>query len=115
MKIYSKYKVPHEFDLVCIDIDYNDYWVWKNLKDFHSRVVVIEYNSTIPYNESLSVKYDPATVWDGTNYFGASLAAMEKLGRQKEYTLVGCANHGVNAFFIDSSLLHKKYKTRVID
>ena len=113
--IFSKYHVPYEFDLLCIDIDYNDYWVWKSLENFTPRVVVIEYNSTISYNESLSVKYDSTAVWDGSNYFGASLAAMEKLGKKKGYTLVGCDNHGVNAFFIKSSLLNKNYQPKILD
>jgi len=108
--IFTKYGVPNKFDLLCIDIDYNDYWVWKNLKDFHPRVVVIEYNSTIPSNESKVVEYKKDAVWDGTNYFGASLAAMEKLGRQKGYTLVGCDNHGVNAFFIKDEIVKGKIK-----
>lgn len=42
--LFRKYNIPKEFDLLSIDIDYNTYWVWKALKGYNPRVVVIEYN-----------------------------------------------------------------------
>jgi len=103
--LFQKYNVPKNFDLLSIDIDYNDYWVWKAIVDYSPRVVVIEFNSSILPNESRVVPYDPDTKWDGTNYFGASLLALKNLGLEKGYTLVGCDNNGVNAFFCKSELL----------
>jgi len=61
--------------------------------------------STIPPNESRVVSYDPEAVWDGTNYFGASLLVLQNLGLKKGYTLVRCDNNGVNAFFCKSELI----------
>lgn len=49
--------------------------------------------------------YDPEAKWDGTNYFGASLLALRNLGLSKGYTLIGCDNNGVNAFFCKSELV----------
>ena len=46
--ILEKYNVPKEIDLLSIDIDFNDYWVWKAITVTKPRVVVIEYNSTFP-------------------------------------------------------------------
>lgn len=106
--LFQKYNVPKNFDLLSIDIDYNDYWVWKSITDYLPRVVVIEYNSSIPPTESKTVPYDPEAKWDGTNYFGASLLALKNLGLTKGYTLVGCDNAGVNAFFCKSELLDGK-------
>ena len=103
--LFEKYNVPKHFDLLSIDIDFNDYWVWKAITDYSPRVVVIEYNSSIPPNESRVVSYDPEAGWDGTNYFGASLLALRNLGLKKGYTLVGCENNGVNAFFCKSELI----------
>ncbi len=105
--LFQKYNVPKNFDLLSIDIDYNDYWVWKAIVDYSPRVVVIEFNSSIPPIESRVVPYDAESVWDGTNYFGASLLALQNLGLKKGYTLVGCDNNGVNAFFCKSELLDK--------
>ena len=113
-KLFQKYNVPKNFDLLSIDIDYNDYWVWKSIIDYFPRVVVIEFNSSIPPNESRVVPYDANAVWDGTNYFGASLLALRNLGLKKGYTLVGCDNNGVNAFFIKSDLI-KNFKINTIE
>lgn len=63
--LFKKYNVPESFDLLSIDIDYNDYWVWKAITDYSPRVVVIEFNSSIPPNESRVVPYDPDAYWDG--------------------------------------------------
>src|SRR3989344_1136904 len=103
--LFRKYNVPKEFDLLSIDIDYNTYWVWKAIKGYSPRLVVIEYNASLPLSESKTVKYDPNAIWDGTNYFGASLLALVNLGKSKGYTLIGCDNKGVNAFFIRDDLV----------
>jgi hypothetical protein len=39
-------------------------------------------------------------MWDGSNYFGASLEALVRLGREKGYRVVGCNYAGANAFFV---------------
>lgn len=112
--LFKKYNVPSEFDLMSIDIDYNTYWVWKAVKGYKPRVVVIEYNSSIPPNESKAVKYDPDMMWDGTNYFGASLLALVKLGKAKGYTLIGCDNMGINAFFVADDLIDNQFAVKDI-
>ena len=87
--LLAKYSVPREFDLLSIDIDSNDYYVWKALEGYSPRIVVIEYNASFPPTESKTIKYDPNFVWDGTNYYGASLLALKKLGQSKGYILIG--------------------------
>lgn len=104
-KLFQKYNVPKNFDLLSIDIDFNDYWVWKTITNYHPNVVIIEYNSSLPPTESKVVPYDSEAVWDGTNYFGASLLALQNLGNVKGYTLLGCDSKGVNAFFCKKELI----------
>src|SRR5215831_15708931 len=87
-----------ELDLLGIDIDYNDYWVWKAITAVRPRVVVIEYNASLRPPLSFTVPYDPDAGWDGSNYYGASLEALVRLGRDKGYRIVGCSVAGVNAF-----------------
>jgi hypothetical protein len=93
-----------EIDLIGIDIDNNDYWVWKAIDAVKPRVVVIEYNPTLRPPLALVVPYRPDAQWDGTNYFGASLEALVRLGHAKDYRLVGCNISGGNAFFVRNDL-----------
>lgn len=92
-------------DLLSIDIDGNDYWVWSALEAVRSRVVVIEYNAVFRPPHRVVQRYDPGRRWDGTNYFGASLKALEELGTRKGYALVGTGDPGINAFFVRRDLL----------
>lgn len=112
--LFDKYKVPTEFDLLSIDIDSNDYYVWKAIEHYSPRVVIIEYNSKIPATESKVVRYDPTWQWDGTDYMGASLLALKKLGESKGYTLITCDSNGVNSFFVRQDLVDKNFAIRNI-
>ncbi|MDO8468820.1 MAG: hypothetical protein Q7S29_03635 [Candidatus Peribacter sp.] len=103
--LLQKYGVPPEFDLLSIDIDGNDYWVWKAITHFHPRVVIMEYNANKGPDASVTIPYDSAFRWDGSDYQGASLRALEKLGREKGYTLVATDRCGVNAFFVSAPLV----------
>jgi len=99
-----------ELDLLSIDIDSNDYWVWQAITTVKPRLVVIEYNASMPPFVRKTVAYDPSRRWDGTNYFGASLGALEALGRAKGYSLVGCSPAGVNAFFVRDDLVADRFR-----
>lgn len=103
--LFQKYDVPPEFDLLSIDIDGNDYWVWQAITNFHPRVVIIEYNANKGPDVSVTIPYDPTFRWDGSDYQGASLKALESLGRIKGYTLVATDRNGVNAFFVLDALV----------
>jgi len=98
-----------EPDLLSIDIDGNDYWVWQAVSSIRPRVVIIEYNATWFPPLAMTIAYDESFRWDGTNYFGASLKALEILGRQKGYHLVGCDFSGTNAFFVRQDLCGERF------
>ena len=107
--LFSKAGFEGEIDLLSIDIDYNDFWVWKAVNIVRPRVVVIEYNSIFRPPTSVVVPYNPAARWDGSNYFGASLEALVRLGRSKGYRIVGCSFSGVNAFFVRDDLCDEHF------
>lgn len=96
-------------DLLSIDIDGNDYWVWQAIDRIDARVVVIEYNASLGPQRAATVRYDPQfdrfAPHPSGYYHGASLAGLAKLGRDKGYALVGCDSSGANAFFIKRELL----------
>ena len=98
-----------EVGLMSVDIDGNDYWVWKSIEICNPAIVVIEYNArfgarksvTIPYKK----KFDRITEHYSSIYFGASLTALYKLGKKKGYSLVGTNSNGNNSFFVRNDLL----------
>lgn len=94
-----------KIDLLSVDIDGNDYWLWQAINVIKPRVVVVEYNASFGKERALTVPYDPE--FNRFNYHktglyhGMSLAAAVKLGREKDYHYIGCDSMGVNAFFVD--------------
>jgi hypothetical protein len=98
----------HGPDLLSIDVDGNDYWLWQALTARRPSVVVVEYNAAFGSERSVTVPYDPAfdrlTAHRSGLYHGASLRALAALGRRKGYLLVGCESEGVNAFFVRRDL-----------
>lgn len=94
-----------ELDLLSIDIDGNDLWIWEAIDAVDPRVVVIEYNSSLGADRSVTIKYDPAFTRRGLgNYYGASLRALVHSGRRRGYRLVAVEPRGVNAFFVRSDV-----------
>ncbi len=67
------------------------------------RLLVIEYNASLDPRAEQVQPYSPAGP-DGTAIFGASLGALEALGRRKGYRLVHTELAGVNAFFVRDDL-----------
>ena len=99
-----------EIDLLSIDIDGNDFYVWQALKVINPRVVVIECNWKFPPPLSIVQAYDPRNVWRGTDYMGASLEALTRLGVRLGYSLVGTTVMGLNAFFVRNDLVDEKFQ-----
>jgi hypothetical protein len=74
-----------ELDLLSIDIDGMDYWVWKALK-IKPKIVIIEYN---PQREKGVQPYFAQNRWNlqEDSYYGASKEELIKLGKEKGYKL----------------------------
>jgi hypothetical protein len=113
-ELFRKYEVPQHFDLLSIDIDGNDFWVWREIT-VRPRVVVIEYNAHIPPDLRRAAVYEPDFLNTGTDYFGASLLALKELGLRKGYTLVYCERAGVNTFFIANEIVPGDFRPRGIE
>src|SRR5688572_13924327 len=78
-----------EIDLLSLDMDGVDYWVWKAIDCIRPRVVVCETHNAIGPDDALTVPYDPGFVATTPGHHSASLAAMTKLAAAKGYRLVG--------------------------
>jgi hypothetical protein len=95
-----------EIDLLSIDLDGNDYWIWKAIDSIQPRVVVIECHNIWPADKAVTIPYKrDFNKFDlHPDYSGASLGALVKLGKAKGYRLVGCNHYGFNAFFIRNGI-----------
>lgn len=97
--------IEGEIDLLSIDIDGNDYWVWDALEVAQPRVVIIETHNRFGMR-NIVVPYDPDYFWPGKHpiYHGASPIAMTNLARKKGYRLVGANDLGFNFIFIKNGV-----------
>lgn len=98
-----------EVDLLSIDIDGNDYYVFDRLSNLSARLVVIEYNAKFPPPVTWRIPYDPDYMWSGSDWFGASLQSMNELFERKGYVLVACNMTGSNAFFVKRDLVEDRF------
>jgi hypothetical protein len=95
-----------DIDLLSLDMDGVDYWIWKALEVVRPRVCLFETNNHIPSELSLTVPYSDAfdSSWQKPppqQYFrGVSLKAMSELSKRKGYRLIGAHRHGFNVFFL---------------
>ncbi|RLA13432.1 MAG: hypothetical protein DRQ59_05345 [Gammaproteobacteria bacterium] len=101
--LFQEAEVPEEFEVLSIDIDSIDYYVWRALTQFRPKIVIIEYNSALPVDEEYVVPKDDALRLGGTSQEGASLLSLYKLGLAKGYHLVYGELSGANLFFIHES------------
>ena len=94
-----------EIDLLSIDIDGNDYWIWDAIHVINPRIVMIETHINFGLRD-IVVPYDPNYVYPGKHpqYHGASPIAMVKLGRKKGYRLIGANMLGFNFIFLRNDL-----------
>ena len=94
-----------EVDLLCIDIDGNDYWIWDALEVVRPRVVMIETHVEFGYH-NIVVPYDPDYCYPGRHkdYHGASPVAMNRLANRKGYRLVGANSYGFNTIYVRNDI-----------
>ncbi len=99
-ELFSDSGFSGEIDLLSVDIDGNDLYVWDAIDVINPRVVITEYNGKFPPDLEWCQAYNPSHVWSGSDWHGASLKAFERLAEKKGYQLVGTDLRGCNAFFV---------------
>jgi hypothetical protein len=98
----------NELDVLSLDLDGNDFYFLRELlkAGVLPKLLILEYNAKFPPPVKWTIKYDASHTWEGTDYFGASLALFSELLNEFSYTLVCCnAATGVNAFFVRTEYL----------
>lgn len=95
-RILKESDCPSNIDLLSIDIDGNDYYIWKSLKYYTPTIVIMEFNPVMGLDEYIQ----PV---DGNG--GTSLTSIYNLGKELGYELI--ATTTLNAFFVKRGLLNK--------
>lgn len=87
------YHFPEDIDVLSIDIDGNDYQIWKEMIGTNAKIVIIEVNSGFPPDELYS------SIFQGTSF-----TSMLELGNSKGYD---CVWHSGNMIFVRRDLVGK--------
>jgi hypothetical protein len=103
--LFAEHGVPHDFDLLSIDVHGNDYYLWEALVNYRPRVAIVAMNPSHMPPKRWVMAYDPAHVRGDDDYYGASLASLTALGLRLGYALVGIDNSVSSAFFVRRELL----------
>lgn len=94
--------------ILSIDIDGNDYWVWKAIRSVDPAIIACEYNPIFGDTRAITIPYSPRfqrlDAHRSGLYFGASIGALKRLAQEKGYTFVGTNSNGINAFFVKNEL-----------
>jgi len=118
-QILAQENCPATYDLLSLDIDGDDYWVWEAMTN-QARVVILEYHPALPNNIPLTIVPSQTDVkshlvpdgsdWNYRNqpgrgdrfvlngYYGANLRAFYNLATQKGYQF--CTTLMDNVIFV---------------
>lgn len=101
--------IKGQIGLLHIDIDGNDYWVWKALEVVDPIIMIVEYNSKFGYEKAITIPYKEDFVWTKEHYsnlyFGASILSFCDLAEEKGYSFIGSNSAGNNAYFVKNEFL----------
>ena len=107
-ELISSAGIGGDIGILSVDIDGMDYWVWKAIHVVQPRIIIAEYNSLFGPGIKVTPPYNPAFERGKAHhshlFYGISLAAIEQLGSEKGYTLVGTNTAGNNAFLVRKDL-----------
>ncbi len=97
--------------LMHIDLDGNDFHIWKEINVIEPLIVIVEYNSVFGIERPISVPYDLKFIRTKAHfsnlYWGASLRALWVLAQEKGYVFIGCNSVGNNAYFVRCDCLNE--------
>lgn len=107
-RILADTGLPEEFGLFSLDIDGNEFWVWREITGYRPTLCVVEYNWRYGPERDVVVPYDPAFVREKAHSSGSTTARRWRRWcgwAQHGYAFVGCNRTGVNAFFVRTDRL----------
>lgn len=113
-QLLSSSELGEEVGILHIDLDGNDYWIWKEINVISPIVVILEYNSILGIDQAITTPYDKSFCRNEAHhsnlYFGASLRALYQLSTDKGYSFIGCNSAGNNAYFVRKDKLNNNVR-----
>lgn len=88
---------PEDPDIISMDIDGCEYHLWESMQRFRPKIIVVEYNASIPLD------YEYIQPKDFSVSHSSSLRAFVNLGRRKGYTLISVLDY--NLIFMEDTVL----------
>jgi len=85
-------------DLMIIDVDNNDYHIFKAIETYKPKVLMIEINSTLLPDQDKIAEYDAPFIF---GKHGSSILSMTRLAESKGYRLI--SNISCNAIYIQEN------------
>lgn len=105
--------------LLHIDIDGNDFWVWKAIDVVLPDIVIVEYNSILGMERAITIPYQKDfnryTAHPSCLYYGTSIKALHFLAKEKGYAFIGCNSAGNNAYFVRRELLNENVNEVILE
>ena len=114
-QIIKNYTSIEDIGLLSIDLDGNDYWIWKAIDAIKPRIVICEYNSLFGSENCVTIPYKKDFVRSNYFFWGTSLSAIYQLAVEKGYDFIGTNSAGNNAFFLRSDINSSFNKISVTD
>jgi hypothetical protein len=115
--LLSKFGFSGNIGLLHIDIDGNDYWIWKSIEVVNPSIVIVEFNSVFGIDKPWTVPYDSNFMRNQKHYsnlyYGTSLLSLCDLAVEKGYYFIGCNSNGNNAYFLRNDFKDKIPKVSI--
>ncbi len=95
--------------VISIDLDGNDYWIWKTLLEagYRPEFAIAEYNARFPLPVDWVMPYNADHNWLEDDFYGASFQALNNLFSKFGYFPLVCSINGTNLFFVKSIYLDR--------
>lgn len=117
--LIEEQKFQKEVGLLHIDIDGNDYHIWKEIDVIEPIIVIVEFNGIFGKDRPLSVIYDENFIRSNAHYsnllFGSSIKSLYDLALEKGYSFIGCNSGGNNAYFVRNDKLNDVVRPVTLD
>lgn len=103
-ELLQEFTYYKNLDILSIDIDGNDYWVWKEINVVNPIMVIVEYNSVFGDENPWVMPYNSTHIrelhTENVLLYGTSLLSLCDLAEEKGYYFIGCNSAGNNSYFI---------------